>query len=250
MQSYKRLEHPVIQVSIGGSPVDIRPSSFHLITDKGFPSVHACLRFPAESGIGASADPVVVNLYYGDEEHLLFTGEIFDAADHGAYRELSLTDGYKKLCDTEIVAAYRKEMAGVILQDTLDAAGITETNITCPEVEFDRFSTDKIKADKIIICIIHTLQTHGHEGVRFFFDEKNIFHFGKIEDSGKNTEKVFELETGKDIFKKGQSRLDILPLPIRQLQEVIIDGETLRTFRTDLHISGQRSLLRIWVEAL
>ena len=249
MQTFERLEHPVLQVSIGGSPVDKRPSSFRLITDKGFSSVTAHLQFPAETGIGNKDDKVTVSLSYGEEEYLLFTGEIYGAAIHGAYRDLSLTDDYKKLCDTKIIAAYRKEMASVILQDTLDAAGVTETSITCPAVEIARFSTQEIPAEKIIVDLIKALEEHGFTGLRFFFDEKDVFHFGTSQDTGKNEGENFVFETGKNILKKGDGKIEVLPLPIRHTQDVTVDDTPLVTFRTDIYVAGNYSKLSLWLEA-
>jgi len=244
----EKLGHPVLQVYIGGTLVEKRPSSFRLITDKGFPSVVADLEYPVAAGIGNTGDKIVLNLCYGDDEYLLFTGEIYDAKDHGAYRNLALTDSYKKLCDTKVVAAYRKEMACVILQDTLDAAGIGETAITCPEVEIDRFSTQEISAEKIILHLIDALQKHGHEGLRFFFDEKDVFHFGKTGDTGKNEGEAFEFETGKSIFWKKGGCIEVVPLPIRHLQKVKVDGTELTAFRTVMFITGYKSRLLLWVE--
>ena len=248
MPTFKRLEHPVLQVSIGGSPVDKRPSAFRLITDKGFSAVTAQLQYPAESGVGNSGDKIMVSLSYGEEEYLLFTGEIYNAAIRGVYRDLDLTDYYKKLCDTKIIAAYRKEMASIILQDTLDAAGITETAITCPDVEIARFSTQEIPAEKIIVDLIKALEEHGYTGLRFFFDKKNVFHFGTSGDTGKTEGENFVFETGKNILKKGDGKIEVLPLPIRHTQDVTVDGVPLVTFRTDIHISGNWSRLVLWLE--
>jgi len=248
LQLFERLEHPVLHVSIGGSPVDRRPLSFQLITDKGFPSAVAHLRFASDSGIGNKGDKVTVNVSYSDYDALLFTGEIYDAAIHGAYRNLALTDGYKKLCDTNIVAAYRKEMANIILQDTLDAAGISETAITCPEVEIARFSTQEIPAEKVIVTLIKALEEHGYTGFRFFFDDKNVFHFGTHEDTGKNEGEDFSFETGRTIFKKDVGKIEVLPLPIRHTQDVTVDGVQLVTSRTDLYLSGRNSRLSLWLE--
>jgi hypothetical protein len=249
LQAFDRLERPLLLVSIGGSPVGTRPSSFRLLTDRAFPAVNAHLQFPAESGIGKEGDKLTVSLSYGEEERLLFTGEIYDTGIYGAHRNLALTDGYKKLCDTKIVAAYRKETAGVILQDTLDAAGITEAAITCPEVEIARFSTQEIPSDKIIVSLIKALEEHGHAGLRFFFDEKNIFHFGTALDTGKNEGENFVFESGKNILKKGDGKIEVLPLPIRHTQNVTVDGVPLVAFRTDLHIAGSWSRLVLWLEA-
>jgi hypothetical protein len=249
LQNFNRLEHPILQVSIGGTPVDKRPSSFRLITDRGFPSAVAHLRYPAESGIGSQGDQVTLSLTYGDQEQLIFTGEVYGAKDHKTYRDLALTDGYKKLCDTKIVAAYRKEMASVILQDSLDAAGISDTAVTCPAVEIARFSTQKIPCDLIIAGLIKALEEHGFYGLKFFFDEKNVFHFGTSQDTGKNDGENFIFETGKNILKKGDGEIEVLPLPIRHTQNVTVDGIPLAAFRTDLYMSAFHSKLILWLEA-
>jgi hypothetical protein len=248
MQASNRLEHPVLEVSIGGSAVDKRPHAFSLITDQGFPSVLAKLSYPQDAASGNTHDPVTVSLTVSDERYLLFTGEIFSVGIHGAFRDLDLTDGYKKLCDTRIINAYRKEMAKVILQDALDQAGIKKTKITCPSVEVARFSTDKITADNSITLLIKALEEHGCTGLRFFFDEEDTFRFGTADDTGKNDGAAFEFETGKNILKKGDGWIEILPLPIRHSQEVTVDGVKLIPFRTDLHVSGIHSRLVLWLK--
>jgi len=247
MPNFNRIEHPILTVEIGGGSPDRRPSSFSLITDEGFPSVLARLQFPADETKGEKGDPVTVNMTMGDDEYLLFTGEIYSKSVSAKHRDLSLTDGYKKLCDTPIVAAYRKEQASVILQDTLDSSGISETSITCPSVLMHRFSTKKIPAEYLIKLLIKALEEHSHMGLRFFFDEKDKFHFGTDTDTGKNEGEVFEFETGKNIIKKGDGWIEVLPLPIRHTQEVKVDGATLVTRRTDLKISGNNSRLKLWL---
>ena len=248
MQAFRFLEHPTLAVTIGGSIVEQRPSSFRLITDKGFPSVEAFLKYPSDSDIGNTGDPVTVSLSYGEEESLLFTGEIYNAKVHEPYRDLTLTDGYKKLCDTGVVTAYRKEMAQVILQDTLGAAGINKTSITCPDVEIARFSTKEMPADRIIKWLIKALEKHEHYGLRYFFDEKDVFHFGTSDDTGKNEGEFFEFETKKSIIKKGDGKIEIFPLPIRHLQKVSVDGKELVPHRTDLHAGGYRSRMTLHLE--
>jgi hypothetical protein len=247
LQDYNPLEHPILDISIGGGAVERRPSAFSLITDQGLPSVMACLKYPQDVEAGNSGDPVKVNLSIGDEKHLLFTGEIYSAGIHGAFRDLALTDGYKKLCDTSIIAAYRKETAKVILQDTLDKAEISETAITCPAVEVARFSTESIPADICIKLLIKALEEHGHTGLRFFFDAGDVFHFGTVDDTGKNEGPVFKFESGKNILKKGDGFIEVLPLPIRHSQAVTVDGAELIPYRTDLRISGTRSRLVLWL---
>jgi len=244
MQNSK-LEHPVLNVSIGGTAAKKQPSSFSLYTSRDFPQITASLRFPAEPEIGKNGDQITISLSLGDEKHLLFAGEIYRAATYGKYRNMALTDGYKKLCDTKIIAAYRKETASVILQDALDKAGIEKTAVTCPAVEMARFSTESIPADLCIRQLIKGLEEHGHFGLRYFFDAENVFRFGTAKDTGKNEGKVYEFETGKNILKKGEGWIDVLPVPIRHSQEVIVDGVSLIAQSTDLDISGTRSNLRL-----
>jgi hypothetical protein len=220
-----------------------------LITDRGFPSIVANLRYPQETQNGKPGDPVTVHLSLGGEKYLLFTGEIYSTGTHGAYRDFALTDGYKKLCDTGIAAAYRKETARVILKDALDAAGITKTAVTCPAVEIGRFSTEKIKADMRVKHLIKALEEHGHRGLRFFFDAEDVFHFGTEADTGKNDGAVFAFETGKNILKKREGVIEVLPLPIRHSQAVTVDGVEMITARTDLTVAGSRSRLILWLEA-
>jgi hypothetical protein len=247
MSNFNRVEHPVLNVEIGGGSPGRRPSSFSLITDEGFPSVLASLRFPADETKGKPGDKAAVNMAIGTEEFLLFTGEIYEVGVSAKHRVISLTDGYKKLCDTPIIAAYRKEQANVILQDTLDSSGIGGTSVTCPSVLVHRFSTKEIPAEYIITLLIKALEEHNRMGLRFFFDEKDVFHFGTDADTGKNEGNVFEFETGKNIIKKGGGWIEVLPLPIRHTQKVIVDGRTLVTRRTDLTVAGNNSRLKLWL---
>jgi len=247
MPNFNRIEHPILNVEIGGGSSDHRPSAFSLITDEGFPSVLANLQFPADETKGKNGDSVTVNMVMGNDEFLLFTGEIYSVNVSAKYRILSLTDGYKKLCDTLIATAYRKEQASVILQDTLDGSGISEKSVTCPSVLMHRFSTQKIPAEHLIKLLIKALEEHSHMGLRFFFDEKDKFHFGTDADTGKNEGNVFEFETGKNIIKKGEGWIEVLPLPVRHTQEVKVDGVTLITRRTDLKVAGNNSRLKLWL---
>ena len=248
MQTCNRIEHPVLDVAINGSEVETRPSSFTLITDSGFPSAVAHLQFPLDTEVGEPGDPVTVSLSIDGESHKLFTGEVYLSGIRGSCRNLSLTDGYKKLCDTGIAVAYRKETARIILQDTLECADINDTDITCPAVEIARFSTEKIPADKIITHLIKTLKEHGHHGLRFFFDEKNIFRFGTPENSGKNEGPDFSFETGKNILQTKDNLIEILPLPIRHSQKITVNGKKLTTARTELYLSGKHSRMTLWLK--
>jgi hypothetical protein len=241
------LQYPVLIVSVNGSPVDRRPAMFRLMTDQAVPAVTAQLSYPAEVSSGASGDEITVSLCSDDTIYLLFTGTIYDARRRGAYRCLSLTDGYKNLCDTEVMPAYRKEKAQAILQDILDAAGITGTNITCPDIILNRFSTERISADRCIRLLIHALSEYGETGIRYFFDAENIFRFGTGKDTGKNNGPVFNFKTGKHIIERGDGRIEILPLPVRHSQNITVDGAALETVRTEMTISPQSSRLTLWL---
>jgi hypothetical protein len=203
--------------------------------------------FPSNEDTEKIGDQVSVRITAGGDEYLLFTGEIYSSGVHGKYHELCLTDSYKKLCDTYVVTAYRKEQAKAILQDTLDSSGITEASVTCPPVEIARFSTKKIPALHVLKQLIRALEEHGCLGLRFFFDEEDKFHFGTAGDTGKNEGSVFEFESGKSIIKKGEGFIEVMPLPIRHTQEVIVDGAPLITRRTSLTVSGNQSRLILWL---
>jgi hypothetical protein len=224
MPSNKYLQHLVLSVAIGGHVVEKQASSFTLVTDAGLPLVMAKLIYPHTAEIGIRGEEVIVSLIAGDEPVVYFTGTIYKIYEEGNLRVLELTDGYKKLCDTKITPAYRKEQAKMILQDTLDAAGITDTAITCLRVEVGWFSMVSINA----------LEEHGIRGLRYFFDEQDRFHFGKKDDTGKHegTETVFE--NGKDIITKGEGYIEVMPYPIRHSQSITVDGVAMQTIRTEL----------------
>ncbi|MDR3019895.1 MAG: hypothetical protein LBU66_03210 [Treponema sp.] len=238
-----------LNILINGAVIEKRPSSFSLITDEGISSVMSVLVFSADSGVGESGDQVKIFLSLDGKEHLLFTGNIMTAGIGGAYRNLVLSDGFSKLIKTSVVAAYRKETAKAILQDTLDGAGIDKTAITCPDVEIARFSTEKISAYLCIKLLVKTLEEHGYTGFRFFFDNEDVFRFGTINDTGKNDGAVYEFTTGKNILKKNDNRIEALPLPIRHSQEVMVDGVKLIVSRTAFTISGLHSRLALFLRS-
>jgi hypothetical protein len=237
MRNNETIHRPVIGVSISGTLSEDRPSNFCLSTQAGFHSMTARLLYPADSDVGNTGDNITVSLLSGDKSDLYFSGIIYSANTHGKYRELLLTDGYKKLCETGFTAAYRKEKAASILEDILDAAGISDTLITCPGVELARFSTQSIPARLCIDLLIDALKEHGVEGLTYFFDEKDVFHFGMPEDSGKNEGEVESFETGKNIIRSGSGWIEVLPRPIRHSREITVNGKPLVTVRTDLIVS-------------
>jgi hypothetical protein len=241
------LKYPVLQVSIGGQAVTDRPAAFTLVTDRAFPSVLARLSYPARAEAGAAGDAITISLLNGDVEDLYFTGMIYAVKPQGPLRVLYLTDGYKTLCDTEVTPAYRKETAAAILTDTLDAAGITETRVTCPSVEMLHFATAAIPAADCIGLLLKALEEYGQTGLRYFFDVKDVFRFGTLEDTGTNTgSAVYDLKTGEAIVRRGDGWVETLPIPVRHSQKILIDGIETITTRTDLRVSGGRSRLRVW----
>jgi hypothetical protein len=241
------LLYPLLLVTINGLPVERQPSAFRIMTDQAVPAVLTRLSYPADVTIGVPGDTVTVSLMTGNVEHLLFTGEICGAATHGAYHNLSLTDSCRSLYSTFITPAYRKEKASIILQDTLETAGITETKITCPPVTLQRFSTGYGSADRIISLLIRALGEFGETGLRYFFDAENVFHFGKKSNTGKTEGEPVILETGKDIIARGDGWIEILPAPIRHSQAVTVDGVAFETVRTDMVVSRVSSRLVFWV---
>jgi hypothetical protein len=197
----------------------------------------ARLLYPAGSDAGNAGDDITVSLLSGDKSDLYFTGVVYSAAAHGRYRELLLADGYKKLCETGFAAAYRKEKAPSILDDILGAAGISEKSVTCPGVELARFSTQTITARFCIDLLTGALKEHGAEGLEYFFDEKDVFHFGTFSDTGRNEGEAESFETGKNITRSGSGWIEVLPRPIRHSRAVTVNGKPLVTAGTDLTVS-------------
>jgi hypothetical protein len=249
MQKCELLQHPILEVSIGGSTIEKRASEFKLITQAGFRSAMSRILYPADSDVGAVGDDITVSLSSDDKTDLYFTGKIYSANVHGKYRELLVTDSFQKLCFTDFTAAYRKEKAANILDDILGAAGITEKSITCPDIELSRFSTQSITARMCIDLLIDALKEHGDEKLNYFFDEKDTFHFGTIDDTGKNEGEAFTFETGKNILRSGSGRIEVLPCPVRHSQAVTVNEKQMLTVRTDFTVSRNATRLVLWLEA-
>jgi hypothetical protein len=115
-------------------------------------------------------------------------------------------------------------------------------------VELARFSTQTIPARNCIDLLIDALQGYGADGLRYFFDEKDIFHFGTESDTGKNEGGAFEFESGKNIVQKGAGFIEVLPCPIRHTQSVKVDGKEYQTVRTDLIASRGISRLTLYLK--
>ena len=244
MQNTDLLRHPVIEVSIDGAVVEKRPSEFRLVTAEGTCTARCRLLYPADSEAGKPGDKITVSIVSDDKTDLYFTGIVYVATTHGGkYRELVLTDSFYNLFNNCFTAAYRKEKAANILDDILAAAEITEKSVTCPDVELARFSTDNFPARACIDLLIDALRGHGAEGLTYFFDEKDIFHFGTREDTGRNEGNAETFESGKNILKTGLDWIEVLPRPIRHTQTVKVNGADRVTVKTDLTVSQKRTRL-------
>jgi hypothetical protein len=243
MANSDALKRQILSVSIGGSAVDRHAVSFRLQTASGFHSVAARLLYPADSDVGNAGDDITVSLITDNKTDLYFTGKIYSAALRDSKRELLLTDSYQKLCGGKYAAAYRKEKAAVILEDILGAAGISDALITCPDVELARFSTRTMPCRQIIDLLIDALEGHDFAGIAYFFDAKDVFHFGTVNDTGMNEGDAYAFESAKNIVKTGPLWIETLPAPIRHTQKVSVNGTELLTVRTDVIISGKRSRL-------
>jgi hypothetical protein len=246
LQNSEIIQHPVIAVSVGGVITDERPAKFELTTLSGCPAARASLLYPADSDTGNTGDKITVSLVSDGKTDLYFTGEIFDTSVRGAYRELFLSDSYRKLRLTKFTAAYRKEKAANILDDILGSAGISERKTACPSAELARFSTQTISARACIDLLIGALKEHGAENLAYFFDEKDAFRFGTENDSGKNEGEVFNFESAKDILKRGAGWIEVLPRPVRHTQKITIDGKEAFTLRTDLTVSRKTTRMTLW----
>jgi hypothetical protein len=246
MASCDALNRQRLSVSIGGSAVDRRAVSFRLQTASGFHAVSARLLYPADSDAGNAGDDITVSLITDNKTDLYFTGKIYSAALQDSKRELLLTDSYQKLCDGRYAAAYRKEKAASILDDILQAAGISGTLITCPDAELARFSTPTMPCRRVVDLLIDALKEHGFTGLNYFFDAKDVFHFGTASDTGMNEGEAYAFESAKNILKTGTLWIETFPAPIRHTQKVTVNGTELVTVRTDVTISGKRSRLAMY----
>jgi hypothetical protein len=133
------------------------------------------------------------------------------------------------------------------LDDIVGAAGISEKTVTCPAVELARFSTQSVPARTALDLLIDALKEHGEEGLCYFFDETDRFHFGTPADTGKNEGAEVSFETGKNILRKGSGWIEVLPAPVRHSRDITVDGKALVTVRSDLSVSRSLSRLTLWV---
>ncbi len=237
-----------VDVTLSGQRVAKRPLSFRLVTDQCLPAAICELEYPSSVAFGKDGEEVAVSLKTPEKTAVLFTGQVYDAKVYGNVRKLSLADGYKKLFDTALSTAYRKESAAVILSDILDAAGITDREITCPDVEISRFSHAEKSAVELIVSLMGTLKTFGFSGLRYFFDAENLFRFGTIDDSAVNSGDPLSLETGRTIIEKRPGRILTFPAAFRHSQSLEVDGTSLVATRTELVLSARRSYLAIRVK--
>jgi hypothetical protein len=247
LKNAELLRRPVVEVSIGGTIVERHASLFAPAAQAGFHAAKARLLYPADYDAGNIGDAITVSLVSENTKDRYFSGVIYSANTHGKHRELRLADGYKKLCETDFIAAYRKEKAASILGDILGAALITEKALTCPDVILARFSTRSIPARLCIDLLIDALAEYGFEGLGYFFDAEDSFHFGTAADTGKNEGGEENFETGKNITRSGSGWIEVLPRPIRHTQQIVVNNKTMLTVRTDVTVSRTISRLTLWI---
>ena len=247
MASSDFLKRQILEVSIGGAAVDAHAASFSLKTSAGTRHVLAGLFYPSDSETGNAGDDITVSVITDGKTDLYFTGVICKVCSGDSKRELILADSFKKLCETKYTCAYRKEKASVILEDILGAAGITMTSITCPDVELARFSTGTRPCRLIIDQLIDALVSHGFEWISYFFDAKDVFHFGTVDDTGVNEGEAYEFDTAKNILHTSGGWIETLPAPIRHTQKITVNGAEQWTIMTSLLISGRKSRLGMYI---
>jgi hypothetical protein len=95
--------------------------------------------------------------------------------------------------------------------------------------------------------LIKALEEHGYTGLRFFFDEKDAFHFGTARDTGKSGGAAPGFETGKNTLRAGRGFIEVLPRPARHTQKVRAGGRELVTVRTALTAPRAITRLQLWL---
>ena len=246
MPSNKIIHRHILEVELNGKITDTRACQFNLVTQKGFSSVIASLYFPAASKDGKKGDTIKVYIADKERKDLYFTGTVDGVFERSPYRLLSLTDSYSKLCNIMFTASYRKEKASSIINDILDAAGVSEKLVTVPDVELARFSTKTIPAHLVLDILIGALKEHSAKELCYFFDEKNCFHFGTTKDTGKNTGRTFCFNTKETIFSHSADWIETLPSPIRHSMQVTVDGVSREVIRTELTVREKVSRLLLY----
>lgn len=243
MPSNNILHRQLLEAELNGKTSDKRAVQFTLITQQGYPSVIASLYFPFDTKDGKKGEKIKVYLTDKEKRDIYFTGTVYSTTVEDRYRKLILTDSYCKLCCTPFTAAYRKEKASLIIDDILQAAGITEKSVSVPDVELARFSTQTLPANRILDILIDALKEHGAKDLVYFFDENNCFHFGTKKDTGKNKGSSFSFDHKKTILSRGKDWIEVLPAPIRHSMKISVDGASFETIRTELTVRGKSSRL-------
>ena len=250
MPSNKSILRHTLAVEFNGRASEKRAVRFTLLTQKGYSSVMAALYFPFDTKEGKKDDTVKVYLADKEKRDLYFTGTVHHATEIDSYRKLFLTDGYWKLCHTSFTASYRKEKASVIIDDILEAAGISEKSVTVPDIELARFSTQPVRASLVLDMLIDALKAHGAKELCYFFDEKDCFHFGTKKDTGKNTGDTFRFDSKESILSRGADWIEVLPVPIRHSMTVTVDGVSMETIRTELTVTEKASRLILHIKRM
>jgi hypothetical protein len=103
----------------------------------------------------------------------------------------------------------------------------------------------------VVLDLIAALGEYGYYGLRWFFDENGVFHFGVFDDTGKNGGgEYFAFEKGKNIYEYWSdftgSAITVEAVPIRHSQEITVDGRPAVTLKSDLLVSARVARLALW----
>lgn len=183
--------------------------------------------------------------YRGQDEYILFTGFVDDFYSSFKNTSVLCKDSSPDFLGKKIIEGYRKEKAKNIIEDLLDVSGITDFEIDCPDVEFDRFLISNIASVFAINNVIETLKQYDEKDDYFyFFDNKNKFRFGKLDKVKLNIDKV-EFKTASNIFERGLNSIETVALPVRFSSDIKIDDVEYSAIFTDLNMSGNESRMII-----
>ena len=241
---------PLVRIAIDGEVLKSAPTRFYLRTDIDEPSVASELTFsnPVPSiNVGAV---IAITMVRDDTEARLFTGTLVRSVPSHARRLFIATDDAAKLRRTTVQLAYRDEQDQVIVKDILEQAGVDSFKIATPGIQFDRFSTPVITADRALAILIESFGNYGvDEAYRYFFDTGNTFRFGTFDDANNGIDPI-ALSSRTDVIDQSGDWITILPRAIRHSQTVIIDGAKRRVVRSELSIRPKRSRLVLTLGAL
>ncbi|MBN2546572.1 MAG: hypothetical protein JXB50_12300 [Spirochaetes bacterium] len=241
---YNRMLNPYLIVKISGK--EVKNIGFTLITMKNSCNIQAKLFVP-KTIKSSLKDEVEVSLgYHGQDEWKIFKGFIDNFYDDMKMKVIILKDGNTDFWGTKILESYRKEKAKNILNDCLEKCKIDDTKITIPEVEFDRFLICDSASNNVCRNIIETLYSYGTDKeLQYFFDENNVFHFGSIEDTGKNEGEAFNFDE-TNVLKYHENGFETFALPVRHSQKIKLNDSEIMTLKTVLTVMPKNTKLEVY----